>query len=120
MRIKNKLDKFLLGLSSFFLAALIILSLKVKDDNNKLVLIKEESKTLYNLENITATQKLIVLDREKTLNKIENLPKNASVIKTTTKTIAPAKTVTQPAPINSFLTSPVVPQTSQPRKTRTS
>lgn len=90
---KNKLEKFLTILSSFFLMALIVMGMKIESDEEKLNKLKKELEAdPRGSGDISEAQKGIALGREKILSEAAHSPAEDVLKTTTTKTVIPQKT----------------------------
>lgn len=101
---KNKFEKFLLSLSSFFLGIILILGIKIEDTNRKLTSIKSDLES-GNLDNMLDNQNMVSATREKILSEVANSPVSDAEQKVTTQTVIPGKTVKEVVPVTTKKTS---------------
>lgn len=102
MEIKNKLEKFLIGLSSLFLMGMVVMGIKIQEDEKKLNRLGEKLNSYSaGVENVLNAQKEIMANREEVLDKIVAAPAPATTRNVTTKTVVPGKVVTQKVPVTS-------------------
>jgi hypothetical protein len=102
MQIQNKLEKFLMGVSSIFLVVATVLGIKIADDNKKIGKL-ESSLNDYNsaMANILETQKQIIAGRESILANLAIAPAPSATNKVTTQTVVPGRTIAQQVPVSS-------------------
>lgn len=100
MTIKNKFEKFLLSLSSFFLLAILVLGFKVNETEKKLAgLVSSQNDPTADPG--LAIQDTIGSNRDNKLNIAAHAPLTNSNTQTTIKTVIPGKTITQTVPASS-------------------
>lgn len=92
---KNKFEKFLLGMSSVFLLAIIVLGFKVENDNKRIAQILENLNA-----NDTNNNNVISQTREQILNQVANAPAQDVEQNVETKTIVPGKVVSKVVPVS--------------------
>ena len=93
MAVKNKFEKFLLSLSSFFLGIILILGIKIEDTNKKLERIKNDLDIGPSADVLAGNQTSINQTREKIIDTVTKAPAQDITANTTTKTIIPGKVV---------------------------
>lgn len=92
---KNKFEKFLLGMSSVFLLAIIVLGFKVENDNKRIAQILENMNT-----NDANDNNVIVQTREQILNQVANAPAQDIKQDVATKTVVPGKVISKVVPVS--------------------
>ena len=90
---KNKLEKFLLSLASFFLGVIMIMGIKIGDINKQLESIKNDTAILSTNDLLYTNQSAISQTREKTLSNAAQAPASDVTASTTTTTVIPGKVV---------------------------
>lgn len=93
MPVKNKFEKFLLSLSSFFLGIILILGIKIEDTNKKLERIKNDLDIGPSADMLAENQASINQTREKIIDTVTKAPASDVTANTTTKTVIPGKVV---------------------------
>lgn len=86
IEIKNKLEKFLIGLSSLLLAVVFIMGFKIKSDSLGKEIFKEGVSQDVSDEKGAALQKIIEQNRTEIMNQIVNIPGKKAVETNTTIT----------------------------------
>jgi hypothetical protein len=93
MEVENKLEKFLLGLSSIFLGIILILGIKIEDTNKKLKKIKDDLDSNTSVDVLAGNQTAINQTRERIIDAVTKAPAQDITANTTTKTVIPGKVV---------------------------
>jgi hypothetical protein len=93
MQVKNKFEKFLLSLSSFFLGIILILGIKIEDTSKKLERIKNDLDIGPSADVLAGNQSAINQTREKIIDTVTKAPASDVTANTTTKTVIPGKVV---------------------------
>jgi len=91
---KNRLEKFLAALSGFFLMVVIVLGIKINNDNKKINLLLEGLNADSVGSGQDSPQNKISQNREKTLSQVAHAPATDTVQHVTTKTVVPGKVTT--------------------------
>ena len=120
MEVRNKLEKSLLGLSSAFLAVIVILGFKLNDDNKKIEQILESLNTVPVGGNVDSAQNVISQTREQILSRAANSPAQDVTQDITTKTIVPGKIIKQTVPVASGSSATKSSSSSSTKKTKSS
>lgn len=110
MEIRNKLEKFLLSLSSVFLLGLIVLGFKVQDDQKKIANLSDSS----NVDQGLATTETASDVSQEIVNQFPT--SNVDAVQTTA-TVTPTKPTAQVVPT---VTTTTVKVTTPTKKTKTS
>lgn len=99
MIIQNKLEKFLAVISSLFLMAVIMLGIKIREDDKKLDKL-EDNLNDYNasIADILETQKQIMANYKSTLDKVANAKAPDTFKTMSTRTVVPGKIVKKTVP----------------------
>lgn len=98
MAMRNKFEKFLMSLASFFLGIILILGIKIEDTNRKLASIKSDLES-GGLGNMLDNQNMVSATREKILSEVANSPVSDVEQKVTTQTVIPGKVVKEVVPV---------------------
>lgn len=106
MEIKNKFEKFLLSFSGTLLVVVLVLGMKIKNEEAEKEKLKNEIKNNFFDISQSVIQKRISTDRESTISKIVDSPGSKTIeqIITTTKT-PPPPVVSTPKPDKKTKTS---------------
>lgn len=105
MQIKNKLEKFLITLSSFLVMALAVLGIRIQADEKKIKTLASNLTTDAQTDPGLAIQEAIRNNRDSKLNAAAHAPLTDSNTQTTIKTVIPGKTITQTVPGTTSSTS---------------
>ncbi len=113
MVVKNKLEKFLIGLSGFFALALFVMGIKVADSNKKLDAIQNDlAMNPADPGSGPAIQNEIGTTRDAILNKAAHSPESTTKQTTVIRTVIPGKVITQTVPVSSSGSSNKTTKTS--------
>jgi len=114
MEVKNKMEKVLLGLSSIFLAVIVVLGFKLDGDNKKIAQILESLNTVPTGDEVGSPQSVISQTREQILSDAANSPAKDITQNVVKKTVVPGKIIKQVVPVA------VSPKSAPAKKTKTS
>lgn len=98
---KNRFEKFLMGLSSFFLGVILILGIKIDDTGKKLENVKNDLESGALNNSLADNQNMVSSTREKILSEVANSPASDVEQKVTTQTVIPGKIVKEVVPATS-------------------
>jgi preprotein translocase subunit SecG len=93
MIVKNRLEKFLIALSSFFFGIILILGIKIEDTNKKLEKINKDLDIGPSADVLASNQTAINQTREKIIDTVTKAPAQDITANTTTRTVIPGKVV---------------------------
>lgn len=97
MQIKNKMEKFLLGLAGFFAVVSAVLGFKLEDNERENQAIKE---SIANAKSASSNaQEIISQNRELVLSKAAKSPAQEITQTVATETVVPGKVVKQVVPV---------------------
>jgi hypothetical protein len=103
--IQNKLQKFLIGLTSLSVLAVVVMGIKAQEDAKKVEKVKNDLAGSANqISQILSQQQGMLASRQATLDKISGGPAPDITQNTTVKTVVPGKTVTQAVPVTTKTT----------------
>ena len=97
---------------------LVILGIKIQDDNKKLANAEDALRNVIDSSGVTNSQNLINQARNKILQQAANAPAPDTATDVVVKTVTPVKTVTQVAPTSS--SSKSSSKSTSSKKTKTS
>jgi hypothetical protein len=98
---KNRFEKFLISLSSFFLGVILILGIKIDDASKKLENVKNDLESGALNNSLVDNQNMVSSTREKILSEVANSPVSDVEQKVTTQTVIPGKIVKEVVPATS-------------------
>lgn len=102
MQIKNKLEKVLITITGLLVMALIVLGIKLKDDNQKFSAAQDDLNNFgSSIQNALDMQKQIMASRGDLLDKIVAAPAPDTTKAVTTQVVVPGKVVPQKVPVTS-------------------
>lgn len=97
MQIKNKMEKFLLGLAGFFAVVSAVLGFKLEDNERMNQAIKD---SIANAKSASSNaQEIISQNREQLLSKAAKSPAQEITQTVATETVVPGKVVKQVVPV---------------------
>ncbi len=116
---KNKLEKFLIGLSGLLALFIFAMGIRIEDGNGKLADIRNDLASDSDSPNPGAViQNEISASRDSILNKAAHSPLTDVAQNTTIKTVIPGKIITQVVPVTT--SSSKTSSKSSNKKTKTS